>query len=303
MPNVIEQKHLIVRLAGGLGNQMFQYALGLALVHRGARVEYDLSWFDGIRDKNVTPRAFELSQAFNLTPPIADPKLTKHWSDSRMGLLRRAWVRVAGRKRTHVCEQDFGGFGYHPEIWSIHCGYLDGYWQSPDYMAGAEDTIRQRLIFPEIVDEANRQYLQTIQRVQAVAVHVRRGDYLRDSSGHAPLPISYYRAAIDILRERVEQPVFFVFSDDGPWARDNLRLGDAVFVHGNEGSAAFRDMQLMSLCRHLICANSSFSWWAAWLHPQPGRQVVIPDDYAQPGKRFVDGWIRLDAGKAVRSQV
>jgi hypothetical protein len=95
--------------------------------------------------------------------------------------------------------------------------------------------------------------------------------------------------------------VFFIFSDDIPWARDNLGLTDAVFIQGNEGAAAFRDMQLMSQCRHVICANSSFSWWAAWLNPFLDKKVIIPADYAQPDRLCAQGWTRLETQESTES--
>ncbi len=277
---------------------MFQYAFGLALEQHGARVEYDLSWFDGIRDLQVTSRQFELERTFKLAIPVADPKLVMRWSDFSTCLYRRAWRRLAGRKKTHICEHDFGGFGYHPEIWMLHSGYLDGYWQSISYLKGTEDDIRRQFEFREFTDARNRQYLDAIRSTESVAIHVRRGDFLFNADVHPPLSSAYYLSAINILKQRIFRPAFFVFSDDIPWARQNLSCIDAVFVQGNEGADSCHDMNLMSRCRHLICANSSFSWWAAWLNPLPNRQVFIPADYAQPGKRMVDGWIRLETGKS-----
>jgi hypothetical protein len=206
-------------------------------------------------------------------------------------------MRRVGRKKTHICEQDFGGFDYHPEIWGLQEGYLDGYWQSVRYLAGVEDAVCRSFAFTEISDARNRHYLDAINNTESVAVHVRRGDYQLNTGVLAPLPVEYYHSAVDLLRKRVANPVFYIFSDDIPWARDNLPFSDAVFVHGNEGVSAFRDMHLMSRCRHFIAANSSFSWWAAWLNPYPDKQIFIPADYAQPGQLAANGWTRLEVEK------
>ena len=302
MCSVARHKHFIVRLSGGLGNQMFQYAFGLALAHRGARVEYDLSWFDEVHRTNLTVRDYELALAFNLSLPLANRRLIRRWSNAHGCKLMRAIRYFAGRKKkTHICEQDFGGFGYHPEVWTLERGYLEGYWQSLPYLNGVEDTIRRQFAFTDIIDNQNRQYLEVIHGVQAVAVHVRRGDYLSSTNGLVPLSAHYYHQAINILARRVSQPVFFIFSDDIPWARDNLGLTDAVFIQGNEGAAAFRDMQLMSQCRHVICANSSFSWWAAWLNPFLDKKVIIPADYGQPDRLCAQGWTRLETQESTES--
>lgn len=292
-------QHFIIKLAGGLGNQMFQYAFGVALAGRGAHVEYDLSWFGRVFDDDITPRDFELKRIFNIPLPLAEPRLVARWSDTAPGLHHRIRRRICGRKRKHVCEHDFGGHGYHPEILSLPAAYLDGYWQHLGYLAGAEAAIRKLFAFPPVSDDRNRRYLAAIESSQSVALHVRRGDYVNKALIHPPLSTAYYRAGISHMRNHIANPSFFVFSDDHEWAAANLPLSGAVHVRGNEGGHAFRDLQLMCRCRHIIIANSTFSWWSAWLTAREDKQVVVPSYYAKTGQLSLPAWHRLADGKEV----
>lgn len=290
-------KHYIIRLSGGLGNQMFQYAFGLALERRGARVEYDLSGFDARRHRGETPRDFELQRVFNVPLSLAEGQRVELWSDMNPNLFSRLRRRIAGRKRTHICKHDFGGFDFHPEVWNIPYGYLEGYWQNLAYLSGVEDDIRQAFTFLPTSDSSHAQWLNSVEETESVAVHIRRGDYLLNPGIHHPLPVGYYCAAIKKMYSVIENPTFFVFSDDLTWAKANLPLPDAKFVNGNFGETAFRDMHLISRCRHAIIANSSFGWWGAFLNPHPRKQVIVPADYATPGQLAVEEWIRLQERK------
>lgn len=293
-------RHYVIRLSGGLGNQMFQYAFGLALAQRlDSLVEFDISFYTSPLDLDVTPRDFELLRVFGLSLPLASSRLISKWADLNPNVLHRIRRRLCGRKQTHLCEHDFGGFGYHPEVWAIPSGYLEGYWQHLAYMAGAEDAIRSAFVFPPPSDPKNSQWLELIDKTESVAIHVRRGDYLSNPGIYQPLTVDYYSEAIDRLRSLTANPVFYVFSDDIPWARENLPVSNAHFVQGNIGNKAFLDMHLMSRCRHIVVANSSFSWWAAFLNSNSGRHVVVPANYAKPGQLAEEQWIRILNGKDV----
>lgn len=135
-----------------------------------------------------------------------------------------------------------------------------------------------------------------------MSLHVRRGDYVSDARTHATLGVcslDYYRAAVRYIADHVEAPEFFVFSDDIAWAQANLELGHPChYVDHNRGAESYNDMRLMSLCRHHIIANSSFSWWGAWLNPRADKVVVAPARWFAGGNRVVDdlfppGWVRL----------
>lgn len=256
---------IYTRLHGRLGNQMFQYAAarglaerhrtGVALDARGAIV----------RGEGVLTRVFDLS--------LADPEglpPARHEAP-----LRHALWRILGTRPVFRRER---GLGYNPafESWDDD-SYLHGYWQSERYFAHCADRIRRDFAFPAVSTEANARMADRIGGGLSVSLHVRRGDYLT-LGAHGLCDRAYYEAALARLLDGLAgDPVVYVFSDDPGWARDNLPLPcERVVVAINGPETDFEDMRLMSLCQHNIIANSSFSWWAAWLNPHPEKRVVGP---------------------------
>lgn len=156
----------------------------------------------------------------------------------------------------------------------------DGYWQSERYFVDAADIIRAEFKPRLALEPENAATAAAIDGVTAVSVHVRRGDYVTDkvtNAYHGVCSLDYYRAAIARIAERVASPHLFVFSDDHAWVQENLRSNyPTTYVTANSPDRGYRDMQLMSRCRHHIIANSSFSWWGAWLNPRPDKVVVAP---------------------------
>lgn len=160
---------------------------------------------------------------------------------------------------------------------------LFGYWLSERYFADIEDTIRREFRFRKPPSVANAQWLDQLGSCESVAVHVRRGDYAsnpRLRSIHGLCDPNYYSRAADVVRGRVQDPVFFLFSDELQWAVDNLDLGpEPVVVDENRGKASPQDLRLMAGARHNIIANSGFSWWGAWLNPNPEKVVCAPQQW------------------------
>jgi hypothetical protein len=158
--------------------------------------------------------------------------------------------------------------------------YLNGYWQSEKYFKSAEDKLRSELCLFDKPDEANQKILDEIVQCPAVSLHIRRGDYITNPSAalvHGVCSLDYYHSAIRHITAHVENPYFFVFSDDPQWVKDNLKIGYPVqFVEANGPDRGAEDMRLMKSCRHHIIANSSFSWWAAWLNDRLDKIVVAP---------------------------
>lgn len=256
---------ITARLHGRLGNQMFQYAaarglaarlnVAVALDSRGARH----------RGEDVPTRVFAL--------PLADPDCLppdRHRTPLRYGL----W-RAFGRRPVLRRER---GLGYDPafETWGDG-SYLHGYWQSERYFAHIADEIRRDFAFPPISDARNGDMAARIGAGLSVSLHVRRGDYVA-LGAHTLCDPAYYEAALaQLLDGLTGDPTVYVFSDDPDWARDNLRLPCAsVEVDFNGPAQDFEDMRLMSLCQHNIIGNSSFSWWGAWLNPNPAKRVAGP---------------------------
>lgn len=182
--------------------------------------------------------------------------------------------------------------------------YLDGYWQSEVFFRDFSDEIRGEFCFPIHTSRQNRAIQEMIEGTNSVSLHVRRGDYVNNPKAnavHGTSPLNYYRGAIERFRSALSDPRFFVFSDDISWCRENLGhlLSPAdQFVCNNVGNSSFRDMQLMSSCDHHILANSTFSWWGAWLNRSDKKVVVAPRIWFNDGRREAPGlipssWIRI----------
>jgi hypothetical protein len=270
---------IIARMTGGLGNQMFQYAavLCLAEMHR-TETRFDLTWFDAYH----LHQGFELGNVFGMpiaAPGEADYRKVLGWMGHRR-LRPHLWRRSLRpfRPASFVVEPQFR---FWPEFHALPADvYLDGYWQSEKYFLPAVDRVRSVFRFQHSLTGPNRDLAERMAACNSVAVHVRRGDFVRDptiNAVHGLSSLAYYKAAIRSILDRVEDPYFFLFSDDMEWVRASLRIDRPCwYVDHNRGAESFNDMHLMSLCRHHIIANSSFSWWGAWLSEHPATEVIAP---------------------------
>lgn len=270
---------IILRLSGGLGNQMFQYAAGLALARRhGAELRFDLDWFEA----NRLHQGLELARVFRLKLPMAsrlDRRKILGWFAYPM--LRRIVSRRSLpflRPSRFVVEPYF-------HYWQRFEGlpadvYIDGYWQSERYFAPISDEIRRAFQFVLPMDARSGGLAQKMASEISVSLHVRRGDFFRErrvSSVHGVDLTGYYKKAVQAFIERLANPHFYIFSDEPEWVRQHLDIASAcTIVDHNHGADSYRDMQLMSQCKHHIIANSSFSWWGAWLNPNPDKIVIAP---------------------------
>jgi len=275
---------IIIHLRGGLGNQMFQYALYCSFVERGIPAFLDLSHYKN----GVSTRGYELEKVFGIKAPVVSfwAKLAGklHWK-----LFHRFYKTAYKETDNHF------GF-YDQQITALHSAYLKGYWQSEKYFTNATESVKSAFSFTDPGDEENKRLLGQVKSSLSVGIHIRRGDYA-GSSDNLMLPLSYYRQAIDFVKDTIDNPVFFVFSDDAVWAAQNLDLPNAVFVNHNRGNNSYRDMQLMSHCSHNIIANSSFSWWAAWLNRNENKLVIAPSKWItwMEGTRDIipAAWIKI----------
>lgn len=256
------------RLHGRLGNQMFQYAAarGLAARH-GTQVVLDTRTALH-RGEGVLTRVFDLD--------VADPTpLPPARHDAP---LRYAVWRMTGAAPAFKRER---GLGYNSaiEIWPDNV-YLHGYWQSEQYFAHIAQDMRRQFAFRPPPSPQNEQMAARIRDTLSVSLHVRRGDYLTFDA-HTICDQTYYDTALAQVAAPLDgTPTVFVFSDDPDWARDNLPLPyEKVVVDFNGPDADYEDMRLMSLCQHNIIANSSFSWWAAWLNANREKRVAGPSGW------------------------
>lgn len=266
---------IITKINGGLGNQLFQYAAGRALAHHHqTELVLDLSWYKQPPLGN-TPRAYELDK-YPIVARIAGPQEESAFRFYHGRILRR--VPLLPRPWRHAREAHFQ---YDPVFLNLPDNtYLDGYWQSNKYFEEIGSLIRSELQAIPGPGQKNQLLLDDISSKNSIALHIRRGDYLSNPTAaqyHSVCSLEYYQNAVQLIAAKVANPHFFVFSDDVAWAQANLNLRFPVtFVGHNVGDQAFQDLRLMSHCKHQIIANSSFSWWGAWLNPNPNKMVVAP---------------------------
>lgn len=291
---------IITNLFGGLGNQMFQYAAGRGL-SLSKSVEHRLYTLDFTSYK--LHNGFELDRVFNISAQAAsdaDLRRILGWRTPFMvlrSLRRQRFSWLWGSKL--IVEPSFA---YWQSITNVpdDC-YLQGYWQSEKYFLHIATTIRADFSFQEPMEARNLELAEHIGHCNAVSLHVRRGDYVVNPATlatHGLCSPDYYCQAIRYIAERIEQPVFYVFSDDIPWVKKNLAITfPCHYVEHNRGCESYNDMRLTALCRHHIIANSSFSWWGAWLNSNPEKIVVAPKKWFANGTNTMDlfpqGWVTL----------
>jgi len=286
---------LIVRLLGGLGNQLFQYATGRAAAQQlGVPLRLDARYL--ARKGHHSGLALE---AFNITAEQASPAQLARFPQWKIQLTRglRKLVRpLGGIYHEH-------GTGFDPRALQRRPGQmLSGFWQSERYFQPVADTLRTELTLCQPLPDVAEPLLHAMHQPGSVALHVRRGDYVRNAAAlarHGVCSAAYYRAGVAHIAAAVAQPTFFVFSDDPAWAQQALGLpANSVYVSGPR----FRpehDLVMISACQHQIIANSTFSWWGAWLNPNPRKIVIAPtpwyDDPALGSHDLIpESWTQLD---------
>lgn len=261
---------VIVQIIGGLGNQMFQYAFYKSLQDKGIKVYADLSDFEQYTLHN----GYELERIFSLKVKKPSKFLLNLFRPNQSKWIFRKLKRFLNLKKTYRVEEN--EFCFDASFLNNTNHYYSGYWQNEGYFLNIADKIRYDFKFPEIAGIENQTVLQQIINTESVAIHVRRGDYLKNSLLGGICDLDYYEQAILSVNSKIKDAQFFVFSDDMAWCRQNLNLKNATYIDWNKGSNSYLDMQLMSNCNHNIIANSSFSWWGAWLNNNKAKIVVAP---------------------------
>lgn len=269
---------IIVQLIGGLGNQMFQYAIGRRLaILKETDLKFDISYF-----KNYKNRKYDLS-CFNIIEDFASPEEVYHLKGPDVRSIPGIIFKIIDkskiyRKRRYIIERHFH---FDPDILKVSNDvYLEGYWQSEKYFKEIENIIRNEFKIKYKPDSVNKKIGSLILSLQSVSIHIRRCDYIKDpniSKVHGICPLEYYNAAIDKIAKIIKNPHFFIFSDDPEWAENNLKIDHpTTFIIGNLGNKDYEDLRLMSFCKHHIIGNSSFSWWGAWLSENRDKIVIAP---------------------------
>lgn len=275
---------IIIKLKGGLGNQLFQYAFGrLIATQRGEELKLDKDILGAAED---TYRAFGLGD-FNIKATLATPEEIKA-AKYPFGPFSKAWRLIKAKvfKIYHI--------GYEENILKTRAPYLDGYFQSYKYLEPLRKDLLEEISSKEDLSARYGSLISGMLAADSVAVHIRRGDYVSDAktkSAHFICDLAYYEKAMALMSEKINEsgksvsgenisiPTFYVFSDDIAWAKENLKSGaNLVFVSSSE-MKDYEELMLMSKCRHDIIANSSFSFWGAWLNRNPAKIVIAPEKW------------------------
>lgn len=280
----------IVRFLGGLGNQMFQYAFYKSLEHKNIRAYVDLSHFENYNRHN----GYELSRIFGIQIRQAPKLFLELFKPEQKKWVYRKARRILGLRKSY--QEEKREFSYDPNVYSKGNNYLWGYWQNETYFLNIRENLLNDFNFPNLENKKNKNTLNTIINNASISVHVRRGDYLKDHNLGEICTSEYYRLAIAYIKKKVENPKFFIFSDDISWCRNHLfKDEDVTFIDWNTGSNSYIDMYLMSNCKHNIIANSSFSWWGAWLNNNPSKIVISPSIWIKNSELTLSlkEWIKL----------
>lgn len=299
---------IIVNIKNGLGNQMFQYAFGKVLEAKyGEKV-----WFDLMRDgEDETPLVsdldvFQIEPILEISQKFVEPFKPFSVAYYRIHKKYLAYIYYKIRRMVQpnrlITERFPAEYSRYFE--NLHANkkyYFLGFWQNASYYTGLEDKIR-KLFQPKDNSVYHTVLAKEISQssFETVSLHIRRGDYLT-ADFIEPVSEQYIYNAVNYIKSRLKKPFFFIFTDDPQWIKENLLI-DVPFklVEGNEGKNSYKDIILMSLCQHNIIANSSFSWWGAWLNTNTSKIVIAPMKwYSTPerdkGAAFITPkeWIRV----------
>ena len=285
----------IVKIMGGLGNQMFQYAFAYSLFNEiNEEIKLDTSFFNSVLDDTrVTMHNCELEK-FNINPVYAtDEEIQKCLKRKKSNLLKLLNKRV-------VVKENDKRLNNLNSFKSVENAYFEGYFQSEKYFAKFRDDILEKFTLKEPLDFQNQQMLDKINMANAVSLHIRRGDYMNLQNIYKICDVEYYSKAIKYIAENVENPHFFLFSDDVEWVVKNLKLEYSYTVVDFNKGAGYLDMELMKNCKHNITANSTFSWWGAWLNKNEQKIVITPQKWFNDKKLqknilsiIPNDWIKL----------
>lgn len=283
---------IIVKMIGGLGNQMFQYALYKKMQVLNKEVYLDITDCNTRNEHN----GYELEKVFDINANIATIDQVKELADIGEKITNKI-KRKLFKKKTHYIQKKLKD---DLRILDSDNLYLDGFWQWDGYFKD----IRKELISDfqfniNDINEINKRTLNLINSSNSVSIHIRRGDYLNHKLYKGICEKDYYLKAINYLNENCKDELkFFVFSNDIEWVKNNLEIRNVVYVEGNNNENSYLDMFLMSRCKHNIIANSTFSWWGAWLNTNKNKIVVAPskwlnDSSMDSNNIVLKEWIRV----------
>lgn len=269
---------IISNLTGGLGNQMFQYAFGRHLAIKNG-TDLKLHFTNALFN---TQYSYGLD-IFNIKAQIASNSDLKKISVFKNRIINRILYLFDERLKIQfnkIIITDRPPYFFNSSALKFKGNaYFQGYWSNEKYFKDIEDTIRKDFTFKKKLNKKNQEIANIIKKTNSVSLHVRRGDYVNNIYNPYALVLGmkYYENSIRIIDHKVKLPVYFIFSNDIKWCKQNFKFKNKIyFINNNKGDSSYRDMQLMSLCKHNIIANSTFSWWGAWLNQNKNKIVIKP---------------------------
>jgi Glycosyl transferase family 11 len=276
---------IIVKLSGGIGNQLFQYALGKNLsVKNNVALKFETSEYTSDARKyslskfTIPESILGISTETNLVeiglPSMRDKSL---WGRMGRKIFRITEYFKPIYERKFVLEPCFN---FYPDILKIKddC-YLSGVWQSEKYFKDSENIIRKELTLKNKLSIEAAHWIEKIGRCNSVSLHIRRGDYVDNPKVNQLYAMEYYTVAIELISQKISNPVFFIFSDDMTWVKNNFEINRPSFYVSDKKIPDYEELIIMSTCKHSVIANSSFSWWGAWLNKNPSKMVLTPKEW------------------------
>jgi len=266
---------IIVRILGGLGNQLFQYAYAKSLADKGYHVKIDISAF-----KN-----YKLHGGYHLD----QFKIDLETSSSTENFFTKYFFNFPKKEKTLLFQKAF--------LTPFRYKYIKGYFQNEKYFEDIRPILLKQIMLKKQLSSSTIQYLEEITiKKSTCSLHIRRGDYILDKKSnqvHGVCDLNYYKEAIKLMREKCDEVHFFVFSDDISWVKKNLKIKNTVYI--DHKVIPHEDLHLMSLCKHNITANSSFSWWAAWLNQNKNKIIIAPKQWfvSKENEVACNNWIKL----------
>jgi hypothetical protein len=293
-----------VALSGGLGNQLFVYAFCLELRNRGHKVV--LFKPNILGSASCDHQGYELKKIFyiqeftDLLSFFCSNLLSVYYFALKLYPLsvRKFFLKLINVYSVAVPNN----FIFYPEIFNFkHKNEIFwGTWQSEKYFSNSKKEVLNAFKFRNtLISKINKEMGMQIQVENSVSIHIRRGDYLTSPHGVGFINIcslNYYIRAVNYIHEHIKNPKFYVFSDDPDWVKENLVIENAKYINHNTGKDSWQDMYLMSICKHNIIANSSFSWWGAWLNQNVNKIVIAPKKwwaFFEEDDVVPDNWIKL----------
>lgn len=290
-----KKEFFVVKFNGGLGNQMFQWAFARAVEAKtGFAPSFDMSFFEKKYARPYELDIFKLNATF----------VKDFWLKQKISLIWKLRKKLNGKSFMGLNFYSEPHFEFDENLLKIQpSSYIEGFFQTEKYFKEIEDKLRADFQFKKEAEGENLELIEKIGATNSISLHVRRGDYVqkkRYQNLYANCSLDYYKRGVEYIAEKNPNPTLFIFSDDIDWVKENLKLPfESVYVAHNTGSKSFEDLRLMSLCRHNVIANSSFSWWGAWLNNNPEKIVIAPtkwfnDEEINQNDVIPSNWVKLE---------